>query len=130
MYVKNSITKGVNIVKNRHDTLIWLQLDSRFFATQDDIYLCGVYMWGEDSPANHQITDNLFDVLQYDINIYSQLGPVFVAGDWNVRVGVKPDHVVFDANIFDIDDVDYIPDAPLARASKDKTHNGQGTKHT
>ncbi len=31
----------------------------------------------------------------------------------NGRVGLKPDHVIYDRNVIEIDDVDYIPDTPL-----------------
>ncbi len=93
MYVRNEIKNGVKIVQNRYDTMIWLHLDKQFFRTENDVYLCGLYIWGDDSPANQQVPDNLFDILQNDINLYSQLGSVLVAGDCNARVGVKPDHV-------------------------------------
>ncbi len=128
MYVRNEISNGVKVVKNAHDTLIWLKLDQQFFNTVNDLYVCGVYMWGDDSPANQHVPDNLFDILQDDINFFSNKGSVFVAGDFNGRVGIKPDHVIYDSNNIEMDDIDYTPDTPLARFSKDTACNAQGTK--
>ena len=51
-----------------------------------------------------------------------------VCGDFNCRVGLKPDYTVCDRNTVNIDNTDYIPDTPLPRVSEDKASNGQGTK--
>ena len=53
---------------------------------------------------------------------------MLLAGAWNCRVGNKPDFVVCDRTINDIDYVDYIPDAPLCRASQDSLCNARGVK--
>ena len=73
-------------------------------------------------------TVDLFELLQDDINFYSEYGTVSVVGDLNCRVGVKKDYIVLDEQVIDIDDNDYVPDIPLPRVSEDKSSNNQGTK--
>ena len=49
-YIKSEYKQGVEIVKNVLDTLIWLRLDKTFFKLSEDIFICGAYVWGADSP--------------------------------------------------------------------------------
>lgn len=49
IYVKNNIKDEISIVKNSHDTLIWLKLDKKCFCVNEDLYICVVYMWQEHS---------------------------------------------------------------------------------
>ncbi|MEW8546452.1 MAG: reverse transcriptase family protein, partial [Candidatus Thiodiazotropha sp.] len=128
IYVKSELKNGVKIVKNIHDTIIWLKLEKSFFDQPEDFYICGAYIWGEDSPAFNLYNIDLFEVLEDDINYYSNYGKVAVCGDFNCRVGLKPDYIVCDSNVTGIDDIDYVPDIPLQRVSEDKTSNGQGIK--
>ncbi|WAR03272.1 hypothetical protein MAR_009830, partial [Mya arenaria] len=47
IYVRNSINEGIKVVKNVHDTMIWIKLDKGFFKIESDIYLVAVYLWGD-----------------------------------------------------------------------------------
>jgi len=84
-----------------------------------DAYVCGVYVWGEDSPAYNIFNVDIFDVLESDINLYDSLGYVYIVGDFNSRVGSKCDYIMHDRMTDCIDDYDYIPDEPLYRGSPD-----------
>ena len=42
---------GIEIIKNRYDTVIWLKLDKVFFNVDEDIYVCGTYIWDADCHA-------------------------------------------------------------------------------
>ncbi len=53
---------------------------------------------------------------------------VLIAGDFNARIGKKPDYIVCDSNIGDIDSNLYNPDHPLVRASLDSACNARGNK--
>ena len=66
------------------------------------MFICGAYVWGADSPAYNVHTVDLFELLQDDINVYSNYGTVSVVGDLNCRVGVKADYIVLDEQIMDI----------------------------
>jgi len=77
-------------VRNHCDTLVWLKLDSLFFCSPQDIYLCALYMWADVSPAARIYDVNLFDMLQNDVFHFESLGSVVLVGDVNVMVSLKP----------------------------------------
>ena len=60
-----------------------MKLDSVFFKTLHDIYLCGLYMWSDVSPANTVENVDLFEILTNDDFHYEQLGSILLVGDWN-----------------------------------------------
>ena len=130
IYIRDTIKNGIQIVKNNHDTIIWIKLKSYFFNNGNDIYLAGVYMWGEHSPAYNVVNTNLFDMLLYDVNYFSQRGRVLICGDLNARIGngSRHDFIINDRNINQIDEEAYIPDLPLRRVSKDTVTNTHGIK--
>jgi len=51
IYLKYSLANGINIVKNRFDTIIRQKLNKYFFKLDYDIYIDGVHIWVENSPA-------------------------------------------------------------------------------
>ena len=113
---KKSLEPGIKIVRNNHDTLIWIKLDKQFFKFDEDLYLCGVYMWGENSPISQINGIDLFQTLQDDIFYFEKLGTVIIAGDFNGRVSNKLDYVQYDANIRNVDSFDYNPDVPCRQS--------------
>lgn len=130
MYVKDCISNGVKVVRNHFDSVIWLKLDKHFFKTDCDIYIAGLYVWGENSPAYNVIDVDFFTLLQDDINDFQLQGKVILCGDWNARVGngSRPDYIAYDSIVNSIDDDDYLPDLPSARRSLDKVCNSHGLK--
>lgn len=128
LYYKNSIKDGVSVIMNHFDTIIWVKLDKEFFKLDSDMYICGAYLWGENSPAYNAVNVDLFDIIESDISYYKTLGNVYVNGDFNARVGSKNDYIVFDRNNEAIDDPDYTPDPPLQRTSLDRACNSHGGK--
>ena len=103
LYCKAGLKDVITIVRNNYDTIVWLKLDKTFFSFHEDVYLCGVYMWGEDSPAFN------FD--------FDQLGVVMISGDSYGRMANKLDYIEQAKYVQTIDSYDYIPDEPLPRAS-------------
>ena len=73
----------------------------------------------DDSPAASFINSDLFNLLEQDVFKYGQLGSIYIAGDWNCRVGNKADFIKCDKSISDIDSDDYYPDEPPCRTSSD-----------
>ena len=61
--------------------------------TDNDIYLCGIYLWNEDSPAYDVVNVDFFDILENDINFYEDLSDVYVCVDFNSRIGSKHDFI-------------------------------------
>ena len=130
LYIKDCISDGIKVVKNHFNTVIWLKLDKSYFNTDADIYLSGVYIWGENSPAYNNTDVDFFITLQNDINDFQSLGRVIVCGDWNARVGdgSRADYIVCDRSVDNIDHDEYFPDIPLPRHSHDNTVNSHGQK--
>ena len=127
VYVKHCLNRGTEICRNHFDTLIWIKTQKTFFDFDKDFLLCGVYAWPDESPAGKFYNVSLFDILQEDVFYYSQKGNVILAGDFNARVGLKPDFIVCDKKCADIDDIDYIPDQPISRTSQDNVCNARGS---
>ena len=73
---------------------------------------------------------DLYEVLQNDINDFSEQGRVFICCDLNARVGNcnKCDYIVNDRLIQDIDGEEYEPDKPIQRVSTDRVVNSHGRK--
>lgn len=128
VYIKESLQKGISVVKTYHDAIIWVKLDKNFFGLDMDIFLAGVYIWVENSPAYNIINTDLFELLQQDINSYQSKGKVFLIGDWNARVGLKRDYIVCDHIIDFLNDDSYMPDTPCERKSMDRVTNTHGSK--
>jgi exonuclease III len=125
---KDHLKDGINIIKNHHDTIIWIKLDHLFFNTAEDVYLCGAYIWGEESPANNFVDIDLFDTIEHDISVFNSLGCVVLCGDLNSRIGNKCDFIPFDCINNILDDPDYDPDCTPVRASVDNVQNSNGIK--
>ena len=126
IYVKEEIHKGVKLINNELDCIVWLKLDRYIFGLNEDIYLGVTYIVPENSPIHAVYDIDLFDRLEEDIMLYSTKGSVFVTGDLNSRSGVKPDYV---NNAFGRTDDDLnIVEIPMCRASKDKTVNRFGDR--
>ena len=128
MYIRNSISKGVTLIKNHHDTIIWLRLDKSFFNLSKDVFLAGVYIWVENSPCYDLMNVDLFSLIDSDIREYELRGNVMLTGDWNARIGNKKDYVSCDKNTIFSDEEIHFPDTPLQRASLDTKHNNFGYK--
>jgi len=85
LYYRDSIKDGVSVVKNHYDSIIWVKLDKTFFELENDMYICGVYLWGENSPAYNAVNVNLFDIIENDVTYYKNLGCVYLNGDFNAK---------------------------------------------
>ena len=128
LYYKTGLKDGITIVRNNYGTIIWVKLDKTFFSLPEDVYLCGVYKWGEESPIFNIVQCDFFQTLQNDICDFDQLGVVMIIGDFNGRIANKLDYIEQDRYVQTIDSYDYIPDVPLPRASIDTVSNAQGTQ--
>jgi len=64
IYVKDHLKNGIEILRNHYDTIIWLKLNHEFFNMASDVYICGSYIWGEDSPVYNTINVDLFDMFR------------------------------------------------------------------
>ena len=42
LYLKDSISDGIKVVKNHANSIIWLKLDKNYFKIESDVYIAGV----------------------------------------------------------------------------------------
>ncbi|MCG8113230.1 MAG: endonuclease/exonuclease/phosphatase family protein, partial [Candidatus Thiodiazotropha taylori] len=125
IYVRENIHKGVKMIKNELDCIVWLKLDKQFFGLKDDIYLGISYIVPENSTIHAMYDTDLFSTLEADIMLYSSKGVVFLAGDLNSRIGVKHDYV--ENNFGRSDDIlNLFNEIPIARKTNDKGINRFG----
>lgn len=57
------------------------------------VYLCGIYLWSDESPIANIINEDLFDLLFDDVSYFETLGTVMISGDLNSRVGSHNDFI-------------------------------------
>ena len=93
IYIKDNIRKGVKLVRNTIDSIVWFKLDKLFFQTETDIYIAAVYIPPESSPYHDLYENDIFNMLENDLAHFCTLGNVFVCGDMNSRVGNKCDYI-------------------------------------
>lgn len=53
IYIKDNIRKGVKLVKNDIDCLVWLEIDKAFFNIENDIFLTTTFIAPENSPIHN-----------------------------------------------------------------------------
>ena len=122
--IDTEIKKGITIVENNNEYGIWLRLHKNYFMTENDIYMCGIYLPPGDSPY---AIKKLFKVMENDICTFSNLGKVIIIGDTNGRVGEEPDFILPDEynTAFPLLNFDYFPQK---RISMDTITNKQGNQ--
>ncbi|MEW8547527.1 MAG: reverse transcriptase family protein, partial [Candidatus Thiodiazotropha sp.] len=125
---RENLHDGIKVVRNSYDTIIWIKLDGNYFSFENDIYICGAYMWGDTSPMYNIAQCDLFQTLENDIAHFDQLGSVIVCGDFNGRIANKLDYIDHDVNNHSTDSNSYEPDIPLLRTAIDTVSNNQGAQ--
>ena len=120
-------------MKNRFGTIIWLKFDRFFFHCKNDLYLCALYLWTDESPLYNVFNVNLFNLLEQDVFHFNQLGSVFLAGNFKALVGHRLDYIYFiyfyiyfDRNVDGLNFIDVSIDKPTSKASMDNTCNTRG----
>ena len=93
IYIRNEISKGVKVVLNQIDCLIWLKVDKNYFNIEQDLYLGCVYIAPESSPVHHMYDIDIFRQIEHDIGQFCDRGKVLKAGDMNARVGQTCDYI-------------------------------------
>ena len=126
IYIKDEIRKGIKLIKNDIDSIIWIKLDKQFFCTQNDRFIAAAYIPPENSPIHDIYNVDLFQQLEADINQYSQFAEIYVIGDLNSRVGRKNDFIENDIILTEFEDNSVCTDVPIRRLSMDSGSNKYG----
>ena len=129
VYVRTEITKGVQIVKNGPNEIIWLKLNKDFFGLEYHILACFSYIIPQNSSHNAYIERDLFDEIAEDMSNFEEKYDCkfFIAGDLNGRTGCHLDHVEYDDSTYIPLPDNYEADISLAtRKNNDKIINDNG----
>lgn len=49
IYIKDSVRRGIKLIKNDIDCLLWLKVDKNYFHIEEDIYIAVAYIAPENS---------------------------------------------------------------------------------
>ena len=71
----------MKLIKNDHDSIVWLKLDKNFFQVQNDRYIVAAYIPPEKSPVYNLSDVHLFRKLETEIGHFSQSGEVYLISD-------------------------------------------------
>ena len=58
IYIKDILRKGIKLIKNEIDSIVWIKLEKDFFQTKSDRYIAAVYIPPVNFPSH-----NFFQVL-------------------------------------------------------------------
>ena len=121
--VRSEIRQGIKFLEHSCNDYIWLQLCSKFFGCDQDIYICFLYNPPENSSYIKSLDHDLFDLIEQDILKFSKFGQIIIMGDLNARTGNDSDFIInenFDSHmpLFN----NYCPDVDIfTRLSRDNT---------
>ena len=76
----------LSLVKNDY-CLIWIKIDKNILLSDEDAYICHIYVREPKSSVLRHEEIDYFELLQQDISKYKRLGKIFVTGDFNSRTG-------------------------------------------
>ena len=101
VFIKHSLSKGVQVMDNSNCEYIWLKLSKSFFGFNNDVYLCFAYI----PPANSSYTirtglnKDIFDNMEESIGRFSKEGDVIIMGDLNAHINESElDFILYDTN--------------------------------
>ena len=115
LFVNNEIKRGVEILKNCKDVLLWVKLRSDYFHIDSDIYIANVYVVPEHST---NMTNDAFGMLQSELANLPSNHKVLMCGDLNAATNITADFLDQDIQGTDIDWLENVG----ADIENDQTH--------
>lgn len=108
--IKNGIRDKVAHIKSQSPNIIWCKLNKSFFGLKTDIFIANVYLPPLQSQKKLNEDDLL--ILENEINKFSNIGHIILAGDFNSRTGILHDYIANDSVDFldTINNVNYDTD--------------------
>ena len=86
---KKVILPGLEKQQSANKQFIWIKMKKDFFKLETDIFICCAYIPPRDSNYFVEGDNDLLDILETDIEKYSNFGQIIVIGDLNGRLGKK-----------------------------------------
>ena len=129
--VKNELLEGVEFIKSVEgsDYLI-CKLDKVFFRQTNDIYIINTYIRPSNSSSATEFNsgEEAFKKIENIINSLKKKGEVILCGDFNSRIGQKPEIIEHDSKKYVPMPQDYSPDDCTPRYSQD-IHTNSNCNH-
>ena len=85
VYYKNQLKRYISLVKRSRYGLMWIKIDKCLFSHDNNVYICNAYIPPYKSRSHHSERTKLFELLEADMIKYSQLGKIYITGDFNAR---------------------------------------------
>ena len=86
IYAKHYLKDKLEIIEENSNCLLWLNLSAEQFSFNENVYICCVYIPPSDSRIFRTADFNYRDEIEKDIELYSNLGKVFITGDMKGRI--------------------------------------------
>ena len=86
----------VKVIETNQYGIIWVKISKDLFSTDDDVFICHMYIPPNVSKVFSSTDFDFFDQLELDIVKYNDLGKVYISGDLNARTSDSSDYFVFD----------------------------------
>ena len=132
--IKSCFSSDISIETCISDSIIWLHINKGILSNDKNVFIACVYIAPVKSKYLKVYDCDLFNELENSIELYSELGNVFLIGDMNSRSGTLDDFVKHDEIHFTVrnricDLFDYTSDVDLTkRVNPDKNTNSYGPK--
>ena len=94
IFFKQGLKNGLKKICSKNPDTMWVKLDKTFFGLNNNLYIVATYIPPSDSIIHK--THDIFNTLNNEIAIYSQLGDVMIIGDLNSRISNKTEEYVTD----------------------------------
>lgn len=96
LWYKSKFDKHISILKTGKYH-IWLKIKKDIFVSQQDLFVCAMYIPPADSPY---YTEDTFMSLETETSHFQAQGNVLLCGDLNSRTGTEDDSISADGNSY------------------------------
>ena len=93
---KKYLKDKIEVVEKISNGLLWIKLSSELFLFKEDVFICCVHIPPAGSKILISSDYNFGDEIEKGIEIYSNKGKIFIAGDMNGRTSNSPDILALD----------------------------------
>ena len=111
VFIRNELSKGVDVMRNHKDIIVWLKLKQSFFGLTEDIMIGSIYIYPEDSTC---IDEDQFVLLQKELGNLPCQESYILCGNFNARTNVINDYIL---------ERNYGSDGLLSELLDDKSYN-------
>lgn len=121
VYVRNTLTEGVNFIKNTNSNFQWIALHKDFFKLNKDVSVCFVHNPPATSSYSRSLNYDVIQLIEEDCCELSKNGDILICGDLNAKTGNDLDFIQDDNPSYTPEAEDYSQDYQniMSRESED-----------